>query len=219
VVGTTISNETLHTLWSRITEGLRLRRVPAGQYILRKDTMPVDIFFLQTGRVKMGDVDTRRNEKILHLLHPPAVLPLTFFSGQSEPTHWYYASLTDCELFVVPHERLQTYLRSDGELAVALMSWFSQEVHELLVRLSSLENSNVREKVMAALRFLVAYHAKPVARGWYRVVFPVSHQLLANMTGVRRESVTQQLGRLQQEGIVSTTGFATLEMYRPGLSD
>ena len=217
VVSETHTVASLQSLWDRLIYGLRSRRVPAGQFVVRKDTLPADVFLLQNGRIKLGDIDARGNEKILHLLRPPAVLPFTFFSGSGEPSRWSYMSLTDCEVLVLPYERLHGLSTSDGELATALMGWFSQEVHELLVRLSSLENSNVREKIIAALRFLLAFHSQKIYDEWYRVDFPVSHQLLANMTGVRRESVTQQIGRLHHEGVVNTAEFATLDIFRTGV--
>ncbi len=195
-----------------IAEGGRSRRVPADQPLLHDGETPVEVYMIQKGVVKMYERSGRGGEKILHLLRPPAIVPLAFFSGAAHPTRWNYATLTDCELCVLPFNTLLDRLKQHNEVAIYLMNWFSQEVHDLLVRLSGLESANIRGKMITVLRFLAQYHARPIPDSWRRVVFPVSHKLLASMLGVRRESVTMTLGDLQAEGLVRTSEFLTLDI-------
>lgn len=197
----------------RVIHEARLRRVPRGQFILYQDDMPVDVYVLNKGVIKMYDIDFQGNEKVLHLLRPAAILPLAFFSGPNHATQWFYATLTECEVYVVPFDRLVARMRGDSDLALFLMRWFSQEVHELLLRLSSLQKSSARDKVIAALKFLYVRHSAPLHGSWRRVPFPVSHQLLAGMTGITRESVTMNLGALEEEDLVRTASFVTLDIH------
>lgn len=195
----------------KVVKDARLRRVPKSQYILHPGDMPADMYILKSGVVKMCETSAR-GEKILHLLRQNAVMPLAFFSGKDQAIRWAYMTLTDCEVFVLPYERIVKQMGQDSELSLNLMHWFSQEVHELLVRLSSMEQTTVKDKVLAALRFLAERHATAVRGGWRRVTFPVSHQLIANMVGVSRESVTMSIGDLQKERIVRNEQFTTLDI-------
>lgn len=195
----------------------RLRRVPKAQFLLHQGDNPLDAFVLKSGVVKMCE-QTERGEKILHLLRQDAVMPFAFFSGPHQIVKWAYMTLTDCEVFVLPYERLIEKMREDSELALGLMHWFSLEVHELLMRLSSMEQSTVKDKVVAALRFLAERHTIPKNGGWRRVTFPVSHQLIASMVGVSRESVTMSLGELQKEKIIKNEQFTTLDIQAKRLA-
>ena len=197
-----------------ITNKSPIRIVPLDQTLLYAGEVPVEVYILKEGIVKMYDVDGQGNEKILHLLRPNAVVPLAFFSGPDHATHWYYTTLTDCEMYILPIEVLTGYIRRDSEMAIYLMNWFSLEVHELLARLSSLELTNTRGKVMAVLKMLAARYARPANGAWRRVTFPVSHKLLASMIGVSREGVTLALGELEREGLVRTREFVTLDISR-----
>lgn len=194
-----------------IVSEAHLRRVPKSQFLLHQGDNPLDAFILQRGVVKMC-AQTERGEKILHLLRQDAVMPFAFFSGPKQMIKWAYVTLTDCEVFVLPYERLIEKMREDSSLALALMHWFSLEVHELLIRLSSMEQTNVKDKVLAALRFLAERHATGMNSGWRRVSFPVSHQLIASMVGVSRESVTMSLGELQKDNIIKSEQFTTLDI-------
>lgn len=201
----------MRDFWQVIMQEGRLRRVPKAQYLLHQGDNPLEAFILKSGVVKMCE-NSDRGEKILHLLRQNAVMPLAFFSGPHQIIKWAYMTLTDCEVFVLPYERMIEAMREDGDFALYLMRWFSLEVHELLVRLSSMEQTTVKDKVLAALRFLVDRHSAAKRGGWRRVTFPVSHQLIASMVGVSRESVTMSLGELQKERIIKSEQFTTLDI-------
>lgn len=196
----------------KAVSGLRAKHYPRGQIMLYKGDSPVDVLILKQGTIKIYDTNEQGDEKILHLVKPYAVIPFAFFSGNHYDTQWYYAALTDCDVLVLSMEILRKQMEQNNQLATYLMNWFSLEVHELLVRLSSLGKTNTRGKVMAALKFLAAHHASKRRSGWLRVNFPVNQQLLADMTGVTRESTATILHGLQERGIVRNPRQTILEI-------
>lgn len=201
-----------------LLETARLKHFPKAQIILYKDDLPGEVYVVKSGAVKLYDIDDQGNEKILHIVGPHAVLPFAFFSGEDTPVHWFYVALTDCEIYVLPKSALDEAMRADGSLAVHLMNGFSSEVHELLVRLSSLEKTNVRDKVFAALKFLAVRHAARHANGWWRVAFPVNHQLLADLSGITRESAAMTMKDLQREKVVRSPRLGVLDIDRAKLT-
>ena len=197
----------------------RVRQMPSGQIILYEGDSPQEIFILKSGVVKLYDIDEEGNEKVLHLVKAPAVLPFAFFSGLDEPLRWFYTTLTDCELYILSAAELQRMTLEDSLLAKALTNDFSHDVHELLVRLSSLSKTNARDKVIAALKFLVTRHASERRTSWWRVNFPVSHQLIADLCGLTRETAAITMKELQNEKIVRNPRITILEINRKKLID
>jgi CRP-like cAMP-binding protein len=159
----------------------RVKRVPKAQILLYEGDVATDVFVVKEGIVKLHSIDSQGNEKILHLLSHMAVLPLAFFSGGNAATKWYYTTLTDCELYVVSKQSLEDIMERDWPTAKLLMNSFSEEVHELLVRLDSLGKTSIDTKLTITLRYLAVRHATDARKGWRRVDFPVNHQLLADM--------------------------------------
>ncbi len=175
------------------------KHYPAGQIIVYQGDMPEDVYILKRGVIKIYDTDEDGNEKILHLVKPYAVIPFTFFSGEYHPIKWYYSALTNCEVVVIPSSVLSKKLENNKHLANYLMCWFTEQVHELLVRLSSLGKTTARDKVVAALKFLAVRHSYEREGGWRRIEFHVSHQLIADLAGVSREHVAgimREIGEL-----------------------
>lgn len=174
---------------------------------------PQDVIVLKSGVIKVYDIDEGGNEKILHLLKPWSILPFAFFSGKKQDAiQWFYAALTDCEVCTIPRTKLASQMSKNSELSTLLINWFSTEVHELLVRVSSLGKTNTKDKLIAALKFLVVHHSVQKRSDWWRVLFPVSHQLLADMTGMTRESAAMIMKELKQQGIIRQPRTTILEI-------
>lgn len=201
----------------KLLRSARQKHFPKGQIILYEGDIPSEVFIIKTGAVKLYDIDDQGNEKILHIVKAPALLPFAFFSGGTEPIRWFYTALTDCDAYVLSEPKLLRTLQTDGNLATSLMQTFSSDVHELLTRLSSLGKTNARGKLLAALKFLVVRHAKERRSGWWRVHFPVSHQLLADMSGITRESAAVVMKELQDEKITRNPRMTILEINREKL--
>lgn len=197
----------------------RLKKIPKGQIILYEGDATKDVLIVKSGIIKIYDINNLGNEKILHLIKKPALIPFAFFSGSSTPTSWFYAAVTECEVFVLPYEDLQKAVRNNSGLAVYLMNWFSKEMHELLRRMSSMSKSNVRDKLMAALQFLASSHSEKPRGDWCKVQFPVNHQLLADMVGITRESASTVMKELQTEHVIRNPSQMILEINLTKLGD
>lgn len=189
------------------------RTYPKGQIILYEGEAPTDLYIIKDGIVKVYDIDDQGNEKILHIMKAPSVFPMVFFLGGNEETHSFYTTLTDTDMYVISQDYVEQEMRTNSELAIYLMRSFARETHELLVRLSSMEKTNTRDKLIAALKFLSVYHAKEGRGGWRQVTFPISHQLLADMIGVTRESTTMVMKELQEEKLVRNPRLTVLEIH------
>lgn len=200
-----------------LLEKARLKHIPKDQILLYEGDEPDNAFILKSGIIKIYDINEQGNEKVLHILKAPGVIPFAFFSGGQEATQWFYAALTDCEVYAINEVKLRGAMIEDGAFANYLINWFSREVHEILVRLSSLGKSTVRSKLTSALKFLAVHHAVEQSNNWSRITFPVSHQLLANMVGVTRESTAVVMKELQDEGVIRRPRVAVLEIHFPKL--
>ncbi len=195
----------------------RLKPYPKGQIIFYQGDDLTQVFIIKSGVIKIYDIDDHGNEKILHIAKSPAVVPFSFFSGDSAPPRWFYATMTDCELYVLPTQTLEKAMNADSDLSAMLTQAFSRDVHELLVRLSSLGKTRAIDKLVATLRFLRLLHAVERRRSWWRVTFPVNHQLLADIAGITRERTAMVMKELQDKKIVRSPKMNILEIHKERL--
>lgn len=201
----------------KVLSSARQKHVPGGQIILYERDIPQEVYIIKKGVIKIYDIDEQGNEKILHLIKEPGLIPFAFFSGFINPLHWFYATLTDCDLYVIPADKLKQAVIDDGQLGEMLTKGFSTDVHELMVRLSSLGKTNAKDKIIAALHFLVVMHCSERRSGWWRVNFAVSHQLLADLCGITRESAAVVMKEMQDQKITRSPRQTILEINRQKL--
>ncbi len=197
---------------ARIAHNAQLVHIPKKQIIFRQGETYNHIYILKTGTVIMVS-PKGTSQSILHVVRPLALMPFAFFSGPKAISQWSYLSYTDCELYILKPEKVRNLLQSDGQLALDLTAWFSFQVHELLIRLSSLSKSDIKEKMTAALKFLMVYHTgKRSKDGWAAVSFPITHQFIADMTGVTREGVSINMPYFQKQGVIRAPRPSALEI-------
>ena len=195
-----------------VVRSAKTRRYPKGQIVLYEGESPADMFILKKGAIKLYDIDDDGNEKILHILQPPALFPAVFFFDDTGQTNTFYTTVMESELYVISRQGFERQLEQDAALANYCMRWFAREVMEILRRMSSLEKTPIRGKLLAALSYLGRRHASEKRNGWWRVNFPVSHQMLADMIGVTRESTTMVMKELQNEHLVRNPRLSILDI-------
>ena len=204
--------ELTHNPLQPLLERAKLRSYPRGQIILYEGENPADAFIVKSGAVKIYDIDEDGNEKIIHILKTLGMFPVIFMFGNAGQTSTFYTTVVDSELYVLPRSEFEAQLARDPQLVLYCLKWFASEVQEIMKRMSSLEKSSTRSKLFATLSYLARHHADPPKSGWQRVRFPVSHQLLADMIGVTRESTTMVMKDMQKEKVVRTPKLGTLEI-------
>ena len=190
----------------------RLKHVQRGQILIYAGDHLSEALVIKEGVIKLHDIDDQGNEKILHLLGESMVVPLAFFSRPETFPRWYYTALTDCILYSVPRDSLKKLMETDTRTMHFLVHNFSEEVHEILTRLESLGKTDSDSKLASALRYLVVCHGVKGHGGWWRIPFPVSHKLLADMTGVSRETVSVAMKSLSGSKVVRNPRLVQLEI-------
>ena len=197
----------------KLVSGARIKRYPKSQILLYGGDSITDMYILKKGVAKMYDIDHKGNEKVLHILKPPCIMPLTSFGKSGQTNEWFYGSITDCEVYSVSYGEAEGRVAADCKLATYFMRHTASEMHELLIRLSSLGKSDAQGKLAHVLTFLAVCHASERHGGWRCVSFPVGHQLLADMIGMTRESTAISMKRLREQNIIRYPHATQLEIH------
>lgn len=185
-----------------LLDDAREKHYEAGQVLIHAGDDTAELHILTSGIVKVYDIDEKGQEKILQLIKAPAILPLDSFFITSQPISWYYASLNTVTASVLSSEHLHEQIQQRPDVTAYILNWLATQTHELLVRLDGMNKTEAKDKLISILKFLRVYYAKPPQRGWQQIEFPVTHQLLAEMAGLARESVSIQMSQLQKEKII-----------------
>ncbi len=167
------------------------RTYETGQIILYDGDQPNHVLFVKHGAIKFFDTDTEGNEKILHIGGEGSIAPLFYAFEDKKAVDAFYAALCKTDVLLVPLDDFRDKLRNSAEYAYTALRWYAKEMDHIVLRLKSLEKSSAKQKVLQALYYLASEHAtqKSPRTSWHQLNFPVTQQILADLTGLTRETV------------------------------
>lgn len=163
----------------------------AGQIIIYHGDAPNHVMFIKSGAIKFYDSDADGNEKILHIGGKGCIFPLFYSFEDKDAVDAFYATIAKTEVLIVPLSDFQDKLKTSAEFAFRTLRWYAAEMDCIVLRLKSMERSSAKQKVIQALYYLIGQHTdhEKQKSDWYRINFPLTQQILADLTGLTRETV------------------------------
>lgn len=189
------------------------RSYAKGQIVCFVGDEPQHVFFVVKGYLKYYDIDEHGNEKIMFLVGPDNIFPMMYAFGVSKEVQAFYATIGATTVLAVPLQEFKEVIATNIEFLTRLTRWFLSEIYELVYHISSLEKTDAREKILRALKYFCVHYSEPYG-SWRRIILPVTHQFLADFTGLARETVSTTMHELAQEKLVRLGKGHKLEIKR-----
>lgn len=205
----------VETLFSDVQE----RTYGAGQIVVYDGDHPNHVFYVKKGVYKFYDTDNAGNEKVMYIGGQGSFFPIFYAFERKPHVDGFYATVTSCNLLLIPIDEFREKLKTEPSLAYEMLNWHAQEVEQIIVHLKSIEQSVAKDRVARVLHSLCSHHAKQeLSRsGWYMLSFPISQQMLADLTGLTRETVNIVLKELDAQHAVRMPKRLTLELNKTAL--
>ena len=183
----------------------KLRRYGKGQILLYQGEKTNDISLVKNGYVKVYDITSSGEEKLLMILGKCDLIPQiwSFEKDDNEPVPYFYEAHSDVELLMLSQKQLTEKLNKDHTLTKIYLKYFINQAKTYLSRIECLEASGTKNKIALVLMYLAKIHGKKKPIGKIYTVLPhVTHQVIANMAGISRETTSLQMKKLEREKIV-----------------
>jgi CRP-like cAMP-binding protein len=181
------------------------REYPDGQILLYQGEEARDVYYIQSGYVKVYDISVKGEEKVLLLLGPGDIFPLIWTFGESSSLHFFYETLNDVEITVIGRDLFMKEIEKDHAFTRELLQYFVNRTKDLMQRVESIEGTSALHKVGQVLNYLSTAHGEKARNNNIKVSPDVTHQLIAHMSGLTRETVSVQLKELVDGGAVKNS--------------
>jgi CRP/FNR family transcriptional regulator, cyclic AMP receptor protein len=180
-----------------------LRKFKKGQTVLFQGEVPRYAYVCKTGTVKTYNISPLGEEQIISLSAEYDILPEAWFLGEASVAYYFYEAFTDCEVYTVPRDELAAQVERDAETANSLLRRFMKLYIGARVHVNALEQSRSRDKLVHLLHYLMMRFGLPEkSNGSVELDIRLTHQTLANMLGVTRETIAMEISRLRKEKVV-----------------
>ncbi len=179
------------------------RHYPRGTVIFGPGHPPDALYVLLSGLVTLSYLTESGQESILRIFGPGDVFGVTFLTADARP--FVATASTPCTVTVVPGTTFLRLLSTIPRLGLNLNSILSRRFVEMALARRQTSRQWSFHRLVLTLLHLGATHGV-AGEAATVIALPLTHQILADMIGASRETVSRHLGRLKRLEFVRQQG-------------
>lgn len=168
--------------------------------IIRGDDIPSGVYFVKKGTIKMSFIGKDGNELCVNILKPGAFFPMIWALGGVENSY-YFQALSAASVIRVPKDEFVDFLKGNPALLYDLTRRLLVGMDGLLFNVKYLLSGSSTSKVSVVLYSLAKRFGLQKGK-LIRIDLNLTHQDLARLSGLTRETTTITINKLVKKGVL-----------------
>lgn len=191
-----------------------LVRIRRGQSLFGAEQEIPDIYWLRMGKIRLYQIAEDGSEMTLHIFRSPSFFPMMFYLSHRK-ADYYFQAVEDVIARKAPAKEVVKFLQQNPDVLFDLTRRFADAITGLLLRIEQLSSQNALQRVCSLLIYLDQQYGQPSPDGNV-IKLKLSHDDIAAWIGLARETVSRQIEKLAEEGLVTSKGrrFIILDAER-----
>ena len=174
-----------------------------SDYIFRPDQLNDSIYILLEGRVKIIRISPEGRELIQWFCMPGEIFGLS--EDNQIPLRGLYAqTISSSKLLCVPKQGFNQFLLDHPNLALLIVKQLASRLRTLGDMLLNITSDNAESRFVKLIQRLSDCYGCKKSTG-IQIDVHLTHQEMADMIGVCRQTVTSMLGKLKREDILASS--------------
>lgn len=177
----------------------RLRHFKKGQVLIYAGDEPPGIFHLISGEIRQYDIAHNGDEVVVNVFKPPAFFPMSWAINKT-PNEYFFETSSEVTLRMAPPEEVVAFLQANPAVTYDLLSRLYRGTDGLLRRMTYLMKGNARSRTVLEL-IIACKRFGTQQKDGCEITIPESE--LAARAGLTRETVSRELHKLHEEGLIT----------------
>lgn len=173
-----------------------------GSTILFQGEAPRMACVLVKGVVRVFSISSQGDEQIVMFHVAGEFFPSSWIFNNASSTLFFYEAMTSCDVVNVARKDLIEHMYADPERTQALLHYFTTNYAASLIRVNALEQPRARDKLVYTLYYLCQLFSNKSA-GKVELPLSLTHQTLASLVGLSRETTAMEMSALKKQGVIS----------------
>ena len=185
----------------QISEAMILKQFKKNEIILYEDDVNGYIFFILNGRVKAVQTSFDGKESILSIHKSGDVFgEISLIDKKTVPA--MFTAVEETSLAVISNDAFCNLMRDQSKLVEILLQVLCSRLRESWERIQLLNFNNASQRMKTLLLMLSEEYGRKTTEG-VTLNINLTHQDMADMTGMTRETVTRALDKLRKDGEIN----------------
>jgi CRP/FNR family transcriptional regulator, anaerobic regulatory protein len=179
---------------------------------------PAYIFYLKQGSVAASVFSPEGEQVIIHIFQSGSFFPLAASLSTEYTNRYWYVALSECILYKKTKHEVTHFMHTEPDLCYAMLDNTFKAIDKLTLRIEQLITHSAKARLKSILSYLAKHFG--VQKGDIIIIeTPFTHNTLASLVGVSRETLTRELNHLEKDGIITQTKKGTFALSKKNLDD
>lgn len=183
---------------------------PKSAILIRAGEAPKGIFYLKKGHVRQYVITQNGEEMTLHMYKPGAFFPMSWAFNEN-PNLYYFESMSEVEVLVAPKDAVLVFVKKEPDILFDLAKRVFSGLDGILTRMEQLMSGNARARLITIL-VISAKRFGEVRKNGIVIHLKLTHQDLASLAGLSRETVSREMMQLKEKKLIGYTA-STITIY------
>ncbi|MGH7237178.1 MAG: Crp/Fnr family transcriptional regulator [Candidatus Saccharimonadales bacterium] len=183
-----------------------VRKLKRGHTLLFQGEVPRYAYVIKSGVVKTYNITSMGEEQIITFSSSYDIVPESWLLGASSAAFYFYEAFSDCELYTIPKNVLIKETTNNPNILPTLLRNFMRLYVGANMHINALEQSRSSEKIINLLHYLIMRFGEDSAGNLCKINLRLTHQTLAGMVGLTRETTAHELSKLRRDKVIDYEG-------------
>jgi CRP-like cAMP-binding protein len=191
----------------KILDKYPVRDIPKNRPLLYQGEIPTMAFYIKSGIVKLYNITADGEERIVGYENDGGLMPIEWLFSRSQVALYYYDTFTDCEIIRIPKDELVETLKHNQPAALAYLDRSLAMLMGSTIHLHALQQPKARQKLLYIMQYLVLRFGKEINKDKQIIELRLTHQEIANIIGITRETVSTEISKLVKEDVLAIDDY------------
>jgi len=179
-----------------------IREFRKGEVLLSEGQQNDKLLAIRSGFVKVTSLHESRGEKLLWIAGRYDIAPTEQLFSARGNLLFFYTALTDGSVFEIDKADFLTYAKTHSTFMNEIATSMSGHYDDLMNRLNSIEQTTIRGKLIATLRYLAERFSASDSVDLFELGLRLTQNDIASMIGSTRETTSVELNLLKESGAI-----------------
>lgn len=172
-----------------------------GEKVARPSELSTNAVYIKKGFVKIYSVSLDGREIIINIINSELYNNCLIFGIADFMKNYSIQALNSVQAYHAPKDKFSEFIEANDGAAEALIHPLSLCLRNLCTQMEWLKNGDSYYKIACALNYF-GEQTTTSAHNTIIIGFKITHQMIANITGITRETVTVQLNKLREKSFI-----------------
>lgn len=198
----------IHGIVDAFFSGFPAHEYFKGAILIRAADEPKGIYYLKSGHIRQYVITKEGEEITLNIYKPGAFFPMAW-AVNAYPNHYYFEAMDDSVVRIAPKEDAVEFVKNEPDVLFDLLQRLYIGLDGVLSRMEHLMSGKARERLITILIISAKRFGRHnTGRDAITIDLRLTHQDLASLAGLSRETVTREMMELKQSGLLDYTNTA-----------